>query len=48
MTASVLVCGAGVIVLLVAIVVSIGLYETEVDEMIAALDRAAEEKHHDE
>ncbi len=47
MTASVLVCGAGVI-LLVAIVVSIGLYETEVDEMIAALDRAAEEKHHDE
>jgi len=42
-----LVCGAGAIVLLVAVIVSIGLYESEVDEMIAALDRAAEEKHND-
>jgi len=35
------------IVLLVAAVVSIGIYKSDVDEMIAALDRAAEEKHDD-
>mgnify|MGYP000914863439 CR=1 FL=1 len=47
MTTAILVCG-GLIVLLVAAIVSIGIYKSDVDEMIAAIDRVAEEKNRDE